>query len=218
MQAVVTGDIINSTKYTPEELNIILNTLNNEFSYTNSEKNFKSEFKIYRGDSFQGVILDHVIALNIVMAIKTVVNKIPIKNKKINGLPDLRMAIGIGSINLKRNSILESNGEAFQFSGRTLDEMKGDYPRLQIKTANADLDDEINVHFSLLDSVMSKWSTASAEVAYFLHRGFKEIEIAHTLNINQSAVNHRKKAANWDSVSMLLKRYESVMKTFTDGK
>lgn len=219
MIAVITGDLIDSTKYTPLELNTILDVLNQEFEHFNSIYGSDVEFKIFRGDSFQGILLEPTVALEVAIRIKTVVNKIPIKNKKISGLPDFRIAIGIGSVNLKRTSILESNGQAFQFSGRTLDTMKGDYPRLYIKTANDDLNDEFNVHFSLFDSVTSKWSTASAEVVYSLINGYKEREIATTFKINQSAVNHRKKVANWDSIALLLKRYNTAITNYiANGK
>jgi len=209
MEAVITGDLIDSTKYTPQELDSILDAVNQEFEYFRST--YDADFKIFRGDSFQGIVLDPSIALDLVIAIKTTVNKIPIKNKKISGLPDFRIAIGIGTINLKRESILESNGEAFQFSGKALDTMKGDYPRLLLKTAGDDLNDEFNVHFSLLDGITSKWSSASAEVAYYLNKRYKEKEIAEILGINQSAVNHRKKVANWDSIALLLHRYRTVI-------
>ncbi len=215
MQAVITGDLIDSTKYTSEELDTILDTVNQEFEYFRSAHD--TDFKLFRGDSFQGIVLDPTIALDLVIAIKTAVNKIPIKNKKISGLPDFRIAIGIGTINLKRESILESNGEAFQFSGKALDTMKGDYPRLLLKTADDDLNDEFNVHFSLLDSVTSKWSMSSAEVIYYLHKGYKEVKIAETLGINQSAVNHRKKVANWDSISLLLDRYRSAVSKYNNN-
>lgn len=214
MQAVITGDLIDSTKYDVNELDTILDVLNNEFKQLASSQG-GVDFKIFRGDSFQGITLDASEALYLVLVIKTAINKLQIKSKKISGLPDLRIAIGIGAVNLKRVSILESNGEAFQFSGRTLDTMKGDYPRLLLKTADDDLNDEFNVHFSLLDSVTSKWSKESAEVAYFLLRGYKEREIAEELGIYQSAVNQRKKAANWDSIALLLKRFKSAISTFT---
>lgn len=209
MKTVITGDLIDSTNYIPQELDTILNMVNTEFEYFRATYN--ADFKIFKGDSFQGVVLDASLGLDLVLTIKTVVNKISTKNKKISGLTDFRIAIGIGNINLKRASILESNGEAFQFSGRTLDSMKGDYPRLLLKTADKNLNDEFNVHFALLDSVTSKWSVASAEVVYYLLKGKKEIEIAKILGINQSAVNHRKKAANWDAVALLLQRYKTAI-------
>ncbi len=212
MQAVITGDLIDSTLYTTKELDTILDTLNNEFKSTKNQGS--TGFKLFRGDSFQGIVLNPSDALDHVLKLKTVINKIEHSNKKISGLTDFRIAIGIGSVNLKRDSILESNGEAFQFSGRTLDTMKGDYPRLLLKTADDNLNEEFNASFSLLDSVMSKWSRASAEVVHYLLKGYKEKEIANILGINQSAVNHRKKAANWDSIALLLQRYQSVIRNF----
>ena len=213
MKAVITGDLIDSTNYKPQELDGILNVVNAEFECFRTTH--QTDFKIFRGDSFQGVVLDPVVALDLAITIKTAVSKIATQDKSSSGLVDFRIAIGIGNINLKRDSILESNGEAFQFSGKTLDTMKGDYPRLLLKTADEDLNDEFNVHFSLLDSVTSKWSVASAEVIYYLHKGKKETEVAKILGINQSAVNHRKKAANWDAISMLLKRYKTAIENYT---
>lgn len=215
MQAVLTGDLINSTGYKPHELDAILTIINQEFEYLKTE--YQSDFKLFRGDSFQGVILDPVLALDVVLTLKTAVNMIQITPSRNSSLLDFRIAIGIGTVNLKRESILESNGEAFQFSGKTLDTMKGEYPRLLLKTSDTDLTDEFNVHFGLLDSVMSKWSSASAEVVYYLHKGYKEKEIAEKLDINQSAVNHRKKVANWDSISLLLKRYKTAITNFIDN-
>jgi len=214
MQAVITGDLIDSTKYSPQELDTILNAINREFEHFRSV--YDTDFKIFRGDSFQGIVMDATIALDLVITLKTTINRIHIQNKKISGLSDFRIAIGIGTINLKRESILESNGEAFQFSGKALDSMKGD-SRLLLKTVNDNLNDEFNVHFSLLDSITSKWSLSSAEVVYYLHKGYKEREIAETLGINQSAVNHRKKAANWDSIALLLKRYKTAVSNYVNN-
>lgn len=213
MQAVLTGDIIDSTKYSKEDLNIILNTINKEFS--EFSKKYKADFKLFKGDSFQGVVLEPNQALELALLLKTSIGSIKLESVK---LPDFRMAIGVGTIDLERVSILESNGEAFQFSGRTLETMKGDYPRLLLKTANEQINDEFDVHFSFLDSISSKWSRESAEVLYFLLQNFKEREIAAELGISQSAINQRKKAAHWDSVSMLLKRYQSVITDFNNGK
>ncbi|MCK0132212.1 hypothetical protein MWU59_11940 [Flavobacteriaceae bacterium F08102] len=210
MQAVITGDLIDSTTFSASALNTILNAMNREFDCLKAS--MWAEFRLFRGDSFQGVIADPSLALDAALFIKTRVNMIP-NEVKGKGLIDVKMAIGLGVIDLKRPSILESNGEAFQLSGRTLDVMKGDYPRLLLKTNNEDINDEFDVHFSLFDSLTSKWSVASAEVIYYMLKGLKEREIAAELGINQSAVNHRKKAANWDSIALLLERYRRVVTT-----
>ena len=215
MISVLTGDIIDSSSYSTNMLDTTLNTINNEFDQLKDQ--YSATFKLFKGDSFQGVVAQPENALKVSLFLKTVINKIPNANKGSNML-DVRMAIGVGNIALKRASILESNGEAFQYSGRTLDNMKGDYPRLLLKTSDENINNEFNVHFSFLDSVTSKWSRESAEVVYYLLRNYKEREIAAQLGITQSAVNQRKKAANWDSISMLLKRYESVINYFINGE
>jgi len=213
MQAVITGDLIDSTKYSVAALNHILDVMNNEFDCL--KESLAAEFRIFRGDSFQGVITTPSNALEASLLLKTAVNMIPNETKQ--GLVDFRMAIGLGAIDLKRDSILESNGEAFQLSGKALDSMKGDYPRIVLKTTNADVNDEFKVHFSLFDSLTSKWSVASAEVVYYVLKGYKEREIAAKLGVNQSAINHRKKAANWDSIALLLQRYKKVVTTLNQG-
>jgi len=60
--------------------------------------------------------------------------------------------------------------------------------------------------------ISDKWSTASAEVIYYLLKDFKETEIASELGISQSAVNQRKKAAGWNGIDILLARYKKVIK------
>jgi len=114
---------------------------------------------------------------------------------------------------------MESNGQAFQFSGRTLDEMKKENRKLQLKTPNENINSEFDTSLLLFDTISDKWSTASAEVIYFLLKNFKETDIAIELGISQSAVNQRKKAAGWDAINSLLSRYESLIKEhFSNGK
>lgn len=214
MVAVITGDIVNSTKLNVNELNVILDNLKQEFEYFKGVYN--CDFKIFRGDSFQGVLTSVEDALFVAITIKTAINRVA-TSKKSTDLFDVRLAIGVGTIDLQRDSILESNGEAFQFSGRTLETMKGDYPKMLLKTAISTINDEFDVHFNFLETVTSKWSRESAEVIYWLLHNQKEREVSELLGISQPAVNYRKKAANWDAVAMLLKRYKTVINHLTHG-
>ena len=216
MEAVLTGDIIASTKLRPEELNTVLDAMIVEFH--NFQELYDCDFKIFRGDSFQGIISTAENALELALILKTALGKLDIKNEKISAPLDARIAIGIGAVELKRATILESNGEAFQLSGQALEAMDGEYPRLLLRTSDTEINDEFDVHFNFLDSISSKWSRESAEVIYYLLKNFKEREIAETLNISQPAINYRKKAANWESIAALIKRYRSVVKKYTDGK
>ncbi len=224
MIAVITADLIDSSQYDEEVLKKVLDTLSSEFELI-IKKHLKKEvrFDIYRGDSFQGIIKDPSNALNISLQIKAAINRIHLKktrkNRTYSKIADFKTAIGIGTIDLEREAISESNGQAFQFSGRSLDEMKNETRKTRLKTTDREIDDEFNTAFHLLDTITDKWSTASAEVVYYLLKGFKEREIAIELKITQSAVNQRKKASGWEAIHGLLERYQQVItKNFKDGK
>lgn len=224
MVAVLTADLVESSLYEEEVLEKVLNALKAEFTHIRDnygEDNVR--LKIYRGDSFQGVLKKPEEALIIALRIKAAVNRIHLKktkkNKAYSKIADFKIAIGIGTQNIEREAISESNGQAFQFSGRTLDEMKTENRKTRLKTELEEVNAEFNTSFFLMDTITDKWSTASAEVVYYLLSGLKEREIATEINISQSAVNQRKKAAGWEAISELLTRYRNVITTrFNDGE
>lgn len=216
MIAVLTADLIDSTNYSETLLERVMSVLREEF--LRLEEHYpKSEFNIYRGDSFQGVLQNPVNALAIVLLLKSTILSISTKEKGKTREADLRIAIGIGSLDYRGKTIEESNGQAFQFSGRSLDEMKYEGRKTRLKTPDEDINAEFDASLFLLDEITDRWSTASAEVIYFLLKGLKEKEIAAELGISQSAVNQRKKAAGWDAVNALLARYNNIIsKSFTE--
>lgn len=216
MVAVLTADLIDSSHYKEEVLEQVLNTLKEEFIFiANAYGEDIVRFKIYRGDSFQGVVKKPEEALQIALQLKTALNRIHLmetrKSRAYSKIVDLKLAIGLGTQDFEREAISESNGQAFQFSGRTLDEMKTDIRKTRIKTAWEDVNGEFNTSLFLLDTITDKWTTASAEVVYYLLRGLKEKEVAAEINISQSAVNQRKKAAGWEAISALVDRYDEVI-------
>jgi len=223
MIAVLSADLLASSNYPKKLLEKVILTLNSEFKDLGKISDQNSGFEIFRGDSFQGVLHSPLKALHIAIQLKTAINRLYLDEnetrKAFKISADLRLAIGIGTYDFKRDSIMESNGQAFQFSGRTLDEMKKENRKLQLKTPNENINSEFDTSLLLFDTISDKWSTASAEVIYFLLKNFKETDIAIELGISQSAVNQRKKAAGWDAINSLLSRYESLIKEhFSNGK
>ncbi len=218
MVAVLTADLIDSSFYKEEVLNQVLDTLTIEFGIiTKKYGQNLVRFNIYRGDSFQGIVQSPEDALLIALQIKAAINRIHLKktkkSKTYSKIADFKIAIGIGTQDLERKVLSESNGQAFQFSGRSLDEMKNENRKTRIKTPVEEINEEFNTSFFLLDTITDKWSTASAEVVYYLLRDLKEREIAAEINISQSAVNQRKKAAGWEAIAGLLNRYHRVVST-----
>lgn len=224
MIAVLTADLIDSSLYEENVLLEVLNTLKKEFQKITEEYEVDDvRLQIYRGDSFQGIIKSPENALQIALQIKTAINRIHLKetkkNKAYSKIADFKIAIGIGVQDVEREAIAESNGPAFQYSGRTLDEMKTEHRKTKLKTDFKEINGEFNTSLYLLDTITDKWSTASAEVVYYLLKGLKEREVAAAIHISQSAVNQRKKAAGWDAISVLLDRYrEVILNNLKNGK
>lgn len=215
--AVITADIIKSSSYDPVSYEFIINQLKEEANLI--KKDFAPsyiEFEISRGDSFQLVLYDANKALQIAMRFKAAINKIVLSNKKSKSsskIVDIRMSIGIGAIEYESDVVSESNGPAFHYSGRGFDNlMKKNDIKTMIRTDNANINDEFETSLKLLDYLIDKWSIASAEVVYYLLQGLTETKIAERLGISQAAVNLRKKAAGWDEIQSILKRYEQVIK------
>ncbi|HET8855689.1 MAG TPA: hypothetical protein VFM60_07180 [Salinimicrobium sp.] len=222
MIAVITADLVDSSNYNEQLLEEVLDTLQSEFKTMQKEYNNSDlRFEVYRGDSFQGIIPEVPNALQIALEIKAAINRIHFKetqkSKTYSKIADFRMAIGIGSYDFVRETIAASNGEAFRYSGRMLDAMKNDSRRTLLKSPLEEFNEEFNASLYLLDMLTNRWSTASAEVVYYLLKGLKEQEISREIGISQSAVNQRKKASGWDAIAALLKRYhELAFKNFTD--
>ncbi len=215
MAAIISGDLINSSMYAPDDLRSILEILKKEFQQI--EKQFSDTaifFELYRGDSFQGIVEDSSLALAIALQIKSAVNKYSKNEDAKNASPiaDIRISIGLGEVTYIENALAESNGAAFQYSGRTLDTMKSQEMKIALTTKDQDINSEFKVHLKFLDALTDRWSIASAEVVYYLLRNYKEQEIARKVSRSQAAINQRKKAAGWEEIKLLLDRYKQVTK------
>ena len=215
MVAILSGDLINSSKLDPEDLKSVVALLKEELLQI--EKRFPKiliSFELYRGDSFQGVIGDPSLALTIALQIKSAVNRFAKTDSAKSATPiaDIRISIGVGEANYTKNALAESNGAAFQYSGRTLDAMKSEEMKIALTTNDSEINSEFKVHLKFLDALTDRWSIASAEVIYYLLKDYKEQEIARTLSRSQAAINQRKKAAGWEEIKLLLNRYSRVAK------
>ena len=214
-KAVITGDLIGSKNLGPELRSYVFENLNELIVQLTEEDNV---FSMYRGDSIQGLIARPDQALDIAMKIKTCVKRsslIPADRYPRKPKGDIRLSIGIGEVEYKRKNIEESDGSAFQYSGRRLDKMKEDKITMALTTEHSSLNTDWNVIFGLLDSIMFRWTISSAELVYELLNGKKEQEISEHLGISQPAVNQRKRHASWDAIKPMLSLFnEDVNKYY----
>jgi hypothetical protein len=216
--AVITGDLVNSSHLSNDSMRAIIGKLNAEFeAYSQQVKEKRTVFTMFRGDSFQGIVEDPGEALAMAIQLKALVNSFNHPETDAGNqapLADVRISIGIGEASYDLDAINVSNGEAFQLSGRTLDGMKSQQIKMALTTPNTEVNNEFAVHMKFLDATTDRWSMASAEVVYFLLKNYKEQQIAKELNRSQAAINHRKKAAGWDEIRLLLGRYDQLIKKY----
>lgn len=187
MTSIITGDIINSRNLNHPNLWII--PLKAALKYLNPDT---SQFEIYRGDSFQ---------IEISNVSKSFISAVYIKAcaKIIQGL-DVRLAIGIGSKTYNSTTISESNGEAFVFSGETLDSLKKEKANLLLKTNNAQLNNELNLYLKLAATFMDNWTVSSAEIVKLSieQPDALQRELAIIIGTKQDAISKRQKRAKLD--------------------
>lgn len=196
MTSVLTGDIIKSRSSKNPE--IWLSTLKEALIECSTRP---SQWEIYRGDSFQLELENITDSLKAAIYIKACI-------KTIKDL-DVRIAIGIGEKSFTGKTVMESNGEVFQFSGDTLESLKREKVTLKIKTPNEQWNQEVNLSIKLALTIMDEWTTNSAEIVklYMKHPTALQEELGKLIGINQNAVSSRQKRAYLELIMQLEQHY-----------
>ncbi len=189
MTSIITGDIIRSRSALSEDL--WLTPLKAVLSKLTDDASF---YDIYRGDSFQLECSPIEDSFRTAVYIKAFL-------KSVKGL-DVRMSIGIGTKNYQGDSVSESNGEAFIYSGETFETLKKEKQNLKLKTSNPIINKEINLYFRLALIAMDHWTVNSAEVVKLTleHPNMIQAELAKLIGISQDAVSKRQKRAYLDEI------------------
>lgn len=201
--SIITGDIVKSRSLKNPELWIT--ALKSALAYLNSDT---SQWEIYRGDSFQIEITDISKSFISAVYLKACV-------KMIHGL-DVRLGIGIGKKTYESNTISESNGEAFIFSGETLESLKKEKVNLRLKTTDAQLNDELNLYLKLASTFMDSWTVSSAEIVKLSieQPDALQQELADIIGTKQDAISKRQKRAEldliWELDSMFQQKIASL--------
>ena len=188
MQAVITGDIVNSQKTNAKTwLNALEKAVGKDFS--DSQK-----WEIFRGDEFQYYIEDGENVFLTILKIKSQIKMI----KNI----DVRMSIGIGNRDVVMEKVSLSSGSAFVNSGRNFENLKKEKVNLKINSDNKNFDDDLNLMFRWASETMDNWTIAVAETVFELlsDKNLTQEELAKKLNITQSSVSQRFKRANYDLI------------------
>lgn len=217
---VITGDIVKSGAIKNENREYLLTVLKSTFLEINKciLKEPELPFEIFRGDSFQAIIKKPELTLLVSMLIRCKLRSIDINNTRnrhsFKKNWDARIAIGIGGIDYTANKTIESDGQAFQLSGKTLDGMKDTEHCLKINTAWNDVNAEMNVAFAFADAIISDWSIFQAEAFYnILLTNATQKEISENLNISKVAIHLRLKTGKLECINLFKNRFENLIRS-----
>lgn len=167
--------------------------------------NKKDKTDIYRGDSFQ-------IETNAVEVVRKVIQLRTFLIKESKGFTDAYIAIGIGKVAFKAKHAKQSDGEAYQLSGKTLEELQKGI-NMQMKTSWTDWNGLFNAIAILCDSILNNLTANQAEAIYYsLFDNKTQTEIAQELNLKQSSISVRLKGGHFDALKLAIENFETVMK------
>ena len=205
MIAVITGDIKASRKIENQDKWLV--PLKSLFSKWGKRP---KDWELERGDYFQVEVKNPEEALKKALQIKALI-------KKVEPL-DVRMAIGIGEKTYSGESISESNGEAFVYSGEKFDLLDKENITLSIKSSWRDFDEEMNLYLKLADTFMDRWTVSSAELMEIVLKNpdITQEEIGKQLGIKQNSVSGRWNRANVNEIlevdNMFRKKINNLLK------
>src|SRR5690554_4271127 len=190
--------------------------------------------RLVAGDSIEGLVLNPNDALRAALILKSGIKSFSLespatndtrteKYRKIFETYGIRVAVGIGEmdITLARKEIW--SGEAINISGRLISEQKtSNKERVTIKNTlffgskNIFNDNIFQPTFSLLDTVFTRMTRKQSEVIFWKLSGYSEQAIASEFGVSQSSVNQHSKNAGWGSIEEALDLFSVY--NFQNGK
>lgn len=198
--AVISGDVINSTKLSSEQFDQLLNRIK-EIQTWISEGNKSNVHSIDRGDEFQTVVHDIENTLRY-----TIIYRVAIK--ALGKLFDSRISFAIAPNADLRESVSESMGAAFVLSGRGLKNLKNE--RLLFNSEPAELSENFNLLFKYLDKQLTELTSRQCEVLLPMlktNEGLSITELSKKLNIADATASKSLKASGWSLINELNGRF-----------
>ncbi len=213
--AVITGDLVRSRLYSTRRADVLerLDSIMRQAACLEDPHRDSVLFsRIFRGDSFQGLVIHPERALKIVLYIRSELLQIRIDRQQA----EVRLGLGIGRVgNLDSVNIEASDGEAFRLSGKALDALKASrqkYRRFSFLSEQTEINPGLAMLAAALDAVIQSWSVEQAEAVSHWLQGKTQAEISKALRIRQPAVQQRLRLAGHFALGAALEFYDSLFK------
>jgi hypothetical protein len=201
LQAVLTGDIVNSTRLSAANEKKLLKNLKSLLS--------PGKYEFYRGDSFQVYLKDAGTALRTALLCRAVAISIPANEELTHG--DIRISIGLGVVKSPVKILSSAKGEAFLLSGRMFDEITKSGKRLAISIDKPVANTAFEVIADYLNSIFNMMTDKQAVVIFELLTGKTQKQVSDKLKKSKSTISQHVMSARWYEIEKLLKQYEAVI-------
>ena len=207
MSAVLTGDIINSTKLLPEQESALIKKLSDPLEQFLGQR----LYEFYRGDSFQVFMEEPGKALQLALACRALAISITGEEEDPGVGTDIRISIGIGEASRPIGNLGLAKGDAFLLSGRQLDQLQQSEDRLAIGCNEPMANIGFQILADYLNSIYKGMTAKQANVIVHLLQGGTQQQLAITENKSKSTVSQLANAGRWPEINRLLKQYELLI-------
>ncbi|MEP7142823.1 MAG: hypothetical protein ABI707_08130 [Ferruginibacter sp.] len=201
IRAVITGDIVNSTKLVAAKEKKLLRVL--------QEVLVPHPFEFYRGDSFQAYQKNAGGALKTALLCRTAA--MGISQGEETTPSDVRISIGIGQAKAPVKTLSTAKGEAFVLSGRAFDEISNANKRLVIATGNTLANEGMQVIADYINAIFKAMTGKQATVIFELLKGQTQQVVARKLKKSKSTISQHVSSGRWAEIEKLLQQYENII-------
>ena len=200
LSAVITADIVNSTKISKADYKKLLKNL------TVILQEHKHEF--FRGDSFQVLVKSPGEALRVLLQTRTAAMKLSASAMPV---ADIRASIGIGNVKLPVKSFQTASGDVFILSGRAFDKMEKDERLIIVcNEKNKAINSGLKVISQFIDYLFQRLTFKQAAVVYELLMDHTQTDTAKRLKKSQATIHKHTQAAGWPEIEKLLEEYKKL--------
>lgn len=205
VKAVLTGDIVNSTKLKTVLEKKLVKALQSILS--------PYQYEFYRGDSFQVLVKKPEEALRVALLCRTAA--ISISKKATINTADIRFSIGLGVVSLPVKTLGAAKSEAFVLSGRAFDELQIADSRLVISSVNGLANIGLQVIADYLNIIFKVMTGKQAEVILALLQQQTQRAVAASLKKSTSTIHQHVVSGRWIEIEKLLQHYENIINQLT---
>lgn len=208
--AVLTGDVIKSSRLPPDQLESVRSSLISAVDTARGWKRglVRGKPEFFRGDAWQLLLTDPAMAMRVGIFLRA--------SFLAGGLADSRIAIGLGEVEkISSGRVSLSTGQAFTIAGKALDNMTR-YSRMTIEVPKSvgPLSDWLPVVGHLCDSLIGQWTRRQAEIVCAAvdpeEPDYEKIGQSLKPAVSKQAVAKGLSGANWYAIREAVRLFEKT--------